>query len=128
MRVLLIEDSPDDAELIEWALRRAGLDPDVTRVETEAEFAAAFDRVYDVIVSDYVLPTFSALEALRLLHEWAIPTPVIVCTGAVRGDSVIAACSAAGARGFVLKDDLGKLPDAIAQALHSSPGGGDLAD
>ena len=68
IRLLLAEDNPDDAELVLRALRRAGYEPRCTRVDTEAEFRRCLDAERDLIISDYAMPQFDALRALRLLR------------------------------------------------------------
>ena len=62
LRVLILDDSPSDAELIAHELRHAGLDPVWTRVDTEAAFVAALDDLPDVILADYSLPGFDGIN------------------------------------------------------------------
>src|SRR4051812_12824581 len=70
LRVLIIEDSEDDTALLIRALRRSGYDPVYARVDTAAAMLAALaDYTWDIIVSDYVMPRFSAPQALSLLKE-----------------------------------------------------------
>jgi len=71
LRVLIVEDRPSDAERWSIRLRRAGFEPEWTRVETQAEYLAHLDPIIDIILADYNLPEFSGLEALRLLQERA---------------------------------------------------------
>ena len=61
LRVLLVEDSADDALLLEREIRRGDFDVALTRVENEAQFLSAMSQPWDVVVSDYVLPRFTAL-------------------------------------------------------------------
>ena len=65
LRVLLVEDSADDALLLEREIRRGDFDVALTRVENEAQFLSAMSQPWDVVVSDYVLPRFTALGVLR---------------------------------------------------------------
>ena len=67
LRVLILEDRPADAELIELELRRAGLELEWTRVDSERDFLASLSEDLDVILSDYSMPQFDALRALSLL-------------------------------------------------------------
>ena len=70
LRVLLLEDSADDAELLLRELKRGGYDPAVERVETREAMAAALDKqAWDVALLDYSLPHFNGLGALALLEE-----------------------------------------------------------
>ena len=121
LTLLLLEDRLPDAELIIRELRRAGYEPQSTRVTTEAEFTVALAGNPDVILSDSSLPLFSMSRALALLQERGLEIPVIVVTGAP-GYERAAESLKLGAAGYVLKDDLASLPKAIKQALEKKPG------
>src|SRR5437763_6974788 len=99
LRVLLLEDSQDDARLILHELRRAGFEPIGERVETEPDFLARLDSAPDVIIADYHLPRFDALHALRLVQERGIDVPVIVVTGTL-GDESAVECLKRGAADY----------------------------
>src|SRR5690348_8005398 len=116
LRVLLLEDSQDDARLILHELRRAGFEPTGERVETEADFLARLDPAPDLIIADYHLPQFDALHALRLVQERATDVPVIVVTGAL-GDEAAVECLKQGAADYLLKDRLARLGQAVSHAL-----------
>jgi diguanylate cyclase (GGDEF)-like protein/PAS domain S-box-containing protein len=116
LKVLLLEDRAEDAELTLHALRRAGFDPTGPRVQTEAEFVAALGPDLDVIFADYSLPQFEAPRALQLLRERGYDIPFIVVTGTV-GEETAAAAVRDGATDFLLKDRLGRLGEAIWAAL-----------
>ena len=64
LRVLILEDRPEDAELVLYELRRAGFDPSHQRLETEADYLARLHEDLEVILADYSLPQFDALGAL----------------------------------------------------------------
>lgn len=117
LTLLLLEDRLPDAELIIRELRRAGYEPQSTRVTTEEEFTAGLVGNPEVILADSSLPLFSMSRALALLQERGLDIPVIVVTGAP-GYERAAECLKAGAADYVLKDDLSRLPDAIKQALE----------
>jgi len=117
LTLLLLEDRLPDAELIVRELRRAGYEPQSTRVTTEEEFTAGLVNNPEVILADSSLPLFSMSRALALLQERGLDIPVIVVTGAP-GYERAAECLKAGAADYVLKDDLSRLPDAIKQALE----------
>lgn len=117
LTLLLLEDRLPDAELIIRELRRAGYEPQSTRVTTEEEFTAGLVSNPEVILADSSLPLFSMSRALALLQERGLDIPVIVVTGAP-GYERAAECLKAGAADYVLKDDLSRLPDAIKQALE----------
>jgi len=69
LRILLLEDKATDAELLIREVKRAGFDPEWRRVETEAEFLAELAKAPDLILSDYSLPHFDGLRAVRGVRE-----------------------------------------------------------
>src|SRR5689334_18218419 len=69
LRVLIVEDSAEDAGLIVCQLRRDGYEPEWTRVDTEEEYLAQLEKKPDVILCDYALPTFCGMRALDLLRK-----------------------------------------------------------
>ena len=81
MRVLLVEDNPDDAELVLRELRRAGFEPEWSRVETEADFLAGLEVMPDIILSDYAMPHFSGLRAVEVLSASGRDIPLILVSG-----------------------------------------------
>ncbi len=116
LKVLLVEDNPDDAELLLYELRRAGYEPEYERVETEADFRAHLQDTIDLIVADYSLPGFGAIRALRILNEGGIDIPLIVVTGTVT-EQVVVECLQLGASDYLLKDRLVRLGGAVKHAL-----------
>lgn len=117
MNILIVEDNPNDELLMEIQLRKSYNPLIVFCAQTKREFFEAISHDWDIILSDYVLVDFDALDALRTLQEQNIKTPLIVVTGAVRGDKVIEACKQAGAKGFLLKDELYRLIPTIEEVL-----------
>ena len=84
--VLLVEDNPDDALLLALHLTRAGYDLSLKRVETADEMSQALadpSQTWDIVLSDYNLPSFSAPRALQLLKSTGFDLPFIVLSGAV---------------------------------------------
>lgn len=118
IRILFVEDVPQDAELAEHALRREGLNFIAQRVETAAEFLAALAAFNpDLIISDYTLPAFDGMQALRLSLEADAARPFIVLTGSLNEETAVA-CIKAGATDYVLKDRIVRLPFAVKEALE----------
>ncbi|MEA2646170.1 MAG: hypothetical protein QOE92_1253 [Chloroflexota bacterium] len=117
IRVLVLEDSPSDAELVLYELRRAGYLPDSEVREDEAGFREALDRLQpELILADYNLPQFDALQALGIVREKSVDAPVVIVSGAI-GEDMAAAAIRAGAADYLLKDRLGRLGHAVSRAL-----------
>jgi signal transduction histidine kinase len=120
LRVLLIEDSEDDAELIGRQLRKAGYTPEITRVEDEVSVRVALaDRVWDVILSDWTVPGFGALAALPIYRETGLDTPFLVVSGTIGEERAVDAMHA-GARDVILKDRLARLVPALEREMHEA--------
>lgn len=115
LRVLILEDSPDDAELMVRELQRAGYEPDWTRVDTRSDYLANLDLFVDLILSDFVVPQFDGLAALTLMQEQEFDIPFILVTG--RFEELGIACVRQGAADYVIKDKLERLGPAVTRAL-----------
>ncbi len=117
LRVLLVEDSADDALLLARELRRGGYALQMTRVETADDMHAALtDQTWDVVIADYNLPHFSALAALQIVRQTGLDLPFLIASGAV-GEEMAVDALRAGARDFILKDRLSRLLPAIEREL-----------
>lgn len=118
-RILLIEDSEDDAELIGFSLRDAPFEAALVRVETEEEFLARLDEeAADVILCDYHLPRFALDRALRIVREErALDVPFIVVSRLIGEDAAVEAMRQ-GADDYLLKGRLGRLQLAIQAAVE----------
>ncbi|MBI5910512.1 MAG: response regulator [Betaproteobacteria bacterium] len=120
LRILLVEDSPDDAELVKQALLQAGLAPDLHRVDSAAGFAEALaHRPWDMVISDYNLPGFSGAEALQLLRAQPAYIPFIVVSGGI-GEEEAVALLKSGADDYVMKDRLARLAPAVERSLREA--------
>ncbi len=118
LRVLLVEDSPDDAALIARELKRQNVPVQWERVEDPAGLAQALGSgVWDAVLSDFNLPGFNGLDALRMVRGRHPGLPFILVSGAVGEDTAVEALKA-GANDFLLKDRLGRLGPAIERALE----------
>jgi PAS domain S-box-containing protein len=117
LAVLILEDNPDDAELMAIELTAAGFDPECTRVEDESGFRAALRQAPDVLIADYHLPQFDALAALEVAVEVAPEVPVIVVSG-VMDEETCVRCLRHGAIDYLLKDRLTRLGPAVGHALE----------
>ena len=117
LRVLIVEDQATDLELTVHLLRKSGFEPAWRNVQGRADYLRALDDPPDVILADYTLPGFDALEALRLLRERDLDIPFIVVSGTI-SEEVAVECMKLGAADYLLKDRLSRLGPAINQALE----------
>ena len=120
LRVLLVEDSPDDATLIIRELIRCGFEPDLRRVEDADELRAALaEGAWDVVLSDFTLPGFGASAALALCRESDPELPFIVVSGTI-GEEKAVDVMRAGASDYLLKGSLIRLAPAIERELREA--------
>ncbi len=120
LRVLLVEDSRDDADLLMAFLAEGGLDVSVTRVETDEQMRGALsDGAWDVVISDFNLPKFGAVRALRMLRESDNDTPFFIVSGCI-GEETAVALMKEGVSDFVMKDKLARLVPAIERELKDA--------
>jgi PAS domain S-box-containing protein len=116
IKVLILEDRPEDAELMTHELRRSWFEPACHRVETEPEYLAWLKWPPDVILADYQLPQLDAPRALELLHSLGLDIPFIVVTGSMGEDAAVAIMRQ-GATDYLIKDRLRRLGSAVKRAL-----------
>ena len=120
IRVLIVEDTEDDALLLLRELRRGGYEPEYEVVETAEDMSAALDkRDWDIIISDYVMPQFSGLSAIRLLAEKKLDLPLIIVSGNIGEETAVAAMKA-GAHDYILKGNYARLVPAIKRELEEA--------
>jgi len=116
--ILLVEDTPSDAALIEREISRSGMACRFLRVETQSDFVISLSEFCpDVILCDFYHPSFNGLEVLALAREHRPQTPFIMVTGAINEETAVE-CMKAGAWDYVLKDRLVRLSPAISAALE----------
>jgi len=120
LRLLLIEDSEDDAELVLAELRLGDYEPIYERVDTsEGVTAALQNQSWDIIRSDYSMPRFSAPAALGLLRATMLDIPFIIVSGAI-GEATAVAAMKQGAHDYILKGSLSRLISAIERELREA--------
>ena len=120
LRVLIVEDSTDDAELVLRQLRRAGYDPVSERVQTAEDMKAALEReAWDLVVSDYSMPQFDAPTALNLLNQTGRDVPFIVVSGSI-GEDIAVTMMKTGAHDYVLKQNLTRFVPAVQRELREA--------
>lgn len=119
LNILLVEDNPADADLVLRELRRAGFKPDWQRVQTKEDYCAKLSPDLQIILSDYAMPQFSGLSALKLLEERGLDIPFIIVSGTIGEETAVAAMKH-GAVDYLLKDRLARLGPAVVQALEQT--------
>ena len=118
LRMLCVEDTPNDAKLYIWQLQKAGLFVSADIVETLEEFEHALgSSIYDIVLADYALPDFTGMDALASLQKMNKDIPFILVTGSM-GEDVAVECMRRGVTDYVLKDHPERLIPAIRRALH----------
>ncbi|MFA6570283.1 MAG: PAS domain S-box protein [Bacteroidota bacterium] len=119
-KVLNLEDSPRDSELIHEMLSEEGYNLAMERVETENDFKAKLmNNDYDIILADYKLPGFDAISALKIANELRPDIPFVCISGTIGEESVVELLKL-GAKDYVLKDRLFRLPHSVKIALESA--------
>ena len=120
LRILFVEDSEDDAELIWREVQRGGYNVEFERVETSAAMKSALaEEQWDLIICDYSMPRFSAQHALDVLKESGLDLPFIIASGTIEEQTAVEALKA-GAHDFLLKDKLARLVPAIQRELREA--------
>jgi PAS domain S-box-containing protein len=120
LRVLIVDDSDDDAKLMIRQLHKGSYDPKWERVETAEAMEASLDREqWDVILCDYKMPHFSAPAALKLVQDKNIDIPFIIVSGAI-GEGTAVAAMKSGAHDYLMKDKLAKLVVAIEREIREA--------
>jgi PAS domain S-box-containing protein len=120
LNVLLLEDSESDALLIEHHLSRGGYIPRVERVWTESQMQDALTRdSWDIIVSDYTMPSFDGLKGLSLLKQSGHDIPFVIVSGTIGEERAVMAMKA-GASDFLVKGDLARLIPVIDRELREA--------
>lgn len=118
LRVLIIEDSEDDALLLVRILRRSGYDLTYERADTAAAMNAALDKqAWDIIIADYTMPEFSGLDALTVMNGRGLDLPFIIVSGSI-GEDVAVVAMKAGAHDYILKGNLARLIPAVERELR----------
>jgi DNA-binding NtrC family response regulator len=120
LRILYLEDEPRDAELVQANLEAEGIDCDLTRVDTEADFLAALNQKrFDLILADYTLPSFDGISALKIAKEICPEVPFIFVSGTLVEEVGIEALKQ-GATDYVSKARMSKIAPSVHRALREA--------
>jgi len=120
VRILLVEDSPEDAELTAEQLLDAGLEAEFERVDSEAGLLRALSEFKpDLVLSDLSMPGFSGYDALKSVRALSPPVPFIFVSGTMGEDTAVQALRD-GAADYILKDKTARLPSAAARAIREA--------
>jgi len=120
LNILLVEDSEDDAALLQRALKKSGVQPFIERVETEDAMKKALKKQdWNVIIADYVLPRFSGLAALAVLKDSRKDLPFIIVSGKIGEETAVEAMRA-GAHDYIMKGNLVRLLPAIEREMEEA--------
>lgn len=117
LKVLILEDNPDDAEMVLRELRQSGYEPDWQRTEDAEGFLKLLEEPFDLILADYSMPQFDAPRALELLKESGRDLPFIMVSGTV-GEEIAVESMKLGAADYLLKDRLKRLGHAVERVLE----------
>ncbi|MGB3392655.1 MAG: response regulator [Stenotrophomonas sp.] len=122
LRILLVEDSVEDAELLSDQLLEAGLQARFERVDDEAEMRAMLATWGpDIVLSDLSMPGFSGYQALRILRELHPGLPFIFVSGTMGEDTAVLALRE-GANDYIIKHQPARLPSAVVRAVREARG------
>ena len=120
IRVLIVDDSEDDTVMLLRELRLSGYDLIYERVETEGALATALKKqTWDVVISDFIMPQFDGLSALKIVQEKGIDLPFLIVSGRIGEDTAVEAMRT-GAHDYIMKTNLKRLGPAIERELQEA--------
>jgi diguanylate cyclase (GGDEF)-like protein len=120
LKVLIAEDSDDDALLIKRELKRGGYNPNMLRVDSASEMQTALEsQSWDLIITDHNMPSFNSNDALALTRQYDQNIPFILVSGSI-GEEIAVDAMRAGAQDYVMKDNLARLLPAIERELREA--------
>lgn len=119
LRLLIVEDSEDDAALLVRTLRQDGYIPDYLCVDTPQAVDAALEETWDIVIADYSIPGFCGLAVLNQLQKRRLDVPFILVSGTI-GETVAVEAMRAGAHDYIMKEHLTLVPPAVRRELQEA--------
>ncbi len=120
IHILLVEDNPDDAEILRYELKKGGIDFTISVVDNEKDYREQLvQQPPDIVLSDFNLPQFDGGLALSILKSVSPETPFIIVSGMIGEDAAVNMIKS-GCSDYLLKDKLGRLPSSIQHALEQA--------
>ncbi|MCG8569807.1 MAG: response regulator, partial [Spirochaetes bacterium] len=117
LKVLILEDNPDDLNLVLYQLKKADYHPEFHCVESAEDMVTALQKEqWDIILADYNMPQFTALDALEILQDKQLDIPFIIISGNI-GEELAVNAMKQGASDYLMKDNLTRLVPAIEREL-----------
>ena len=117
IRILVLDDSPEDVQWVQMNLEKQGVSVELQRVGTQESFVEALQQSPDLLLLDYTLPQFDGVAALKIVRDHGLDTPCIFISGTF-GEDVLAGVMNLGADDFLLKDRLARLGTSVRHALE----------
>ncbi len=118
LRMLIVEDSPHDAELVAYELKRGGFAVDYKRVDNAGDLEAALAAAsWDIVISDFKMSGFTGMGALEIIKRRGIYIPFIIVSGTI-GEEIAVSIMKAGANDYIMKDKLARLPMAVEREIQ----------
>ena len=119
LKLLVIEDSETDAELLARAIRKGGYDISYQRVDTREGLQASLQESWDLVISDHSMPGFSGVAALKMVREKQTDMPFIFVSGTI-GEDIAVDAMRVGAQDYIMKGNLTRLVPAIDRELREA--------
>ncbi len=116
LKILLLEDNAADAKLLKRALSKSFGNFVLTVIETKEEYLAELKKPFDIVISDYVLPSFDGMEALQIRNKQKPFLPFIITTGSTN-EATAVNCMKAGANDYVIKEHITRIGEAVKSAI-----------
>jgi len=120
LRVLMLEDSEEDTQLVIREFKKGGYAVSYQRVDTPEDLKKAIEKqAWDIIIADYTMPRFSGLDALRIVREKGIEIPFIIVSGTI-GEDIAVQSMKAGVHDYIMKNNLARLIPAVRRELEEA--------